>query len=223
MRGSGSKATGDLQTVLEEIGGRLAQAAQSVEVVGQTVAALAEGLAGADADGLVQAATTRLIGLALGGLAAPGGLWSPAVVTRTKRVQQDGRGVPGIQQEDGQEAEFAAIQGRILEELPMVVAEVGTASSRKGSQLVAVGIEAGGVKRVLAVQPGSGADRKAVGELAADLYRRGLHAANGNPLLLINRRYRGGRCGVSGPLAAEHAGGPLPESRHGAGPRSPER
>ncbi|MHB8333106.1 MAG: transposase [Candidatus Dormibacteria bacterium] len=78
-----------------------------------------------------------------------------------------------------------AIQGRILEELPMVAVEVGTASSRKGSQLVAIGIDANGVKRVLGIQPGSGADREAVEALAADLYRRGLNAANGNSLLLI--------------------------------------
>ena len=182
VRGSGLKATEDVQGILEEIGGRLAQAAQSVEAMGQTVAALAEGLAGTDAEGLVQAATTRLIGLALGALAVPEGLSSLAVAG--KRASQGGRGVPAVRRGTSQEAGLVAIQARILEDLPMAVVEVGTAGSPRGDQLVAVGIEANGVKRVLGVQPGSGADREAVERLAADLYRRGLHAAQGSLLLI---------------------------------------
>ena len=184
MRGSGAKASGDMRAVLGEIGRHLTQAAQSVEAVGRTVAALAEGLEGCDADGAVEAATTRLIGLALGGLTVPGELWPPATAAGTKRVP-DGRGGSGIRREGSQETGLMAIQGRILEDLPMVAVEVGTAGSRKGDQLVAVGIDANGVKRVLGIQPGSGADREAVEGLAADLYRRGLHAANGSSLLLI--------------------------------------
>ena len=185
MRGSGLRATGDLRLVLEEVGVRLALAAQSVETVGHTVTALAEGLEGSDAEGLVQAATTRLIGMALSGLAAPGGLWSPAVAAGTKRVPQDGKGGSGIRREGSQESRRTAIEGRILEDLPMVIVEVGTATSRQGDQLVAIGIEANGVKRVLGIQPGSGADREAVEGLVEGLYRRGLHAVNGSPLLLI--------------------------------------
>ena len=182
MRGSGLKATEDVQGILEEIGGRLAQAAQSVEAMGQTVTALAEGLAGADAERLVQAATTRLIGLALNMVAAPDGLSSLASAGR--RASQDDRSVFDVRRGASQEAALAAIEERILEDLPMAVVEVGTASFPRGEQLVAVGIEANGVKRVLGIQPGSGANREAVERLAADLYRRGLHAAQGSMLLI---------------------------------------
>lgn len=176
MRGSGSVATGDLQAVLAEIGGRLTQAAQSVEAVGRTVAALAEGLTATDAEGLVPAATARLIGLALGGA------WPTAAMGATAK---DGRDARSNRKESGQEIELGAFLGRILEDLPVVAVEVGSASCRKGDQLVAIGIEANGAKRVLGIQPGSGANREAVEQLAADLYRRGLHAANGGSLLLI--------------------------------------
>ena len=182
MRGSGLKATEDVQGILEEIGGRLTQAAQSVEAMGQTVAALAEGLAGADAERLVQAATTRLVGLALNMVVAPDGLSSLA--SAGKRASQDDRGVFDVRSGASQEAGLVAIEGRILEDLPMAVVEVGTASSPRGEQLVAVGIEANGVKRVLGIQSGSGGDREAVERLVADLYRRGLHAAQGSMLLI---------------------------------------
>ena len=113
------KATEDVQGILEEIVGRLAQAAQSVEAMGQTVAALAEGLAGADAAGLAQAATTRLIGLALNAVAAQDGLSSLAVAG--KFAAQEGKGVSAVPRRPIQEADRVAIQGRILEDLPMVL------------------------------------------------------------------------------------------------------
>ena len=116
------KATEDVQGILEEIGGRLAQAAQSVEAMGQTVTALAEGLAGADAERLVQAATTRLIGLALNMVAAPDGLSSLASAGR--HASQDDRSVFDVRRGASQEAALAAIEERILEDLPMAVVEV---------------------------------------------------------------------------------------------------
>jgi len=163
------QATSDVRAMLEEIGGRLTQVAQSVETVGRTVTTLAEGLAGVGAEGPVQATTRRLIELALGGLAVP--LTDPKGVSRGSRREKA--------------AERIDIQGRLLEELEMAVVEVGTASSQHGDQVVAIGIEGNGSKRVLGIQPGSGADAEVVGALAEDLYRRGLHAANGSALLLI--------------------------------------
>lgn len=63
--GIGFEGLRDAQAVLGEIRERLTQATQSVAAVGRPVTALAEGLRGAEAKAAVQAATARLIGLAL--------------------------------------------------------------------------------------------------------------------------------------------------------------
>ena len=180
MKGS---AAGDLKAVLGEIGGRLEQAAQSVAAMGQMVAVLAEGLEGTDAERLVQAATTRLIGLALGEAAVPGGVRRTS--DRSGDAPHDRKSIPGVGRAGDRGREQTSIQRRILEGLPMVVVEVGTVRAEGDDHLMAIGVEATGVKRVLGIQPGSGANRDAVAGLVVDLYRRGLHAANGTRLLLI--------------------------------------